>query len=120
MNKALQELRRQGQPVPGAMDRAARAMGEAQQNLSQDQMGSAGEEAVRRDYAQEREREREGQQSYLLKAEEGTDLKKIVFNRFNEVDAEAIIAGDAYRERRPMGKIEEGEETFTRRFQSRH
>lgn len=83
-----------------------------------DQMGSAGEEAVRRDYAQERERE--GQQSYLLKAEEGTDLKKIVFNRFNEVDAEAIIAGDAYRERRPMGKIEEGEETFTRRFQSRH
>jgi hypothetical protein len=81
-----------------------------------DQMGSAGEEAVRRDYAQERE----GQQSYLLKAEEGTDLKKIVFNRFNEVDAEAIIAGDAYRERRPMGKIEEGEETFTRRFQSRH
>lgn len=59
-------------------------------------------------------------ESYLLKAEESNSqqVRNIVLNRFNQVDGEAIIAEELYRERKPLGKIEEGEETFTRKFRS--
>lgn len=61
-------------------------------------------------------------ESYLLKSEENNSqqVRNMVLNRFNQVDGEAMIAEEIFKERRPLGKMEEGEETFTRKFASRY
>jgi hypothetical protein len=70
-------------------------------------MGAAGEEAIRREI----DRERDVRESSLLKREEGNIevTRRIVLNRMNEVDQDKRIAEEVYNERRPVGKIEEGE-----------
>jgi hypothetical protein len=61
-------------------------------------------------------------ESYLLKSEENNSqqVRNMVLNKFNQVDGEAMIAEEIFKERRPLGKIEEGEETFTRKFNSKY
>ena len=45
------------------------------------------------------------------------EMKRVVINSvFGDVGVEKRQAEDAYRERRMIGKLEEGEETITRKF----
>ena len=66
-----------------------------------------------------RRREQDREINLLKKEESGplVEMKRVVINSvFGEVGVEKRQAEDAYRERRMIGKLEEGEETITRKF----
>jgi hypothetical protein len=85
-----------------------------------EQMGETGELLLRQQRDQQHEKEvKEGS---LLKREEGSieQVGRAVLNHFNLVDQDKRQAEGAFRERLPVGKLEEGEETLTRRYQSKY
>ena len=51
----------------------------------------------------------------LLKKEDAVDFRRVKIN-YLENGGEEEMAKDAWLNSRPFGKIEEGEETFTRKF----
>ena len=82
----------------------------AQRRPHQPQPGHEDRTAAANDGAQLRIPERS-----LLKKEDVVDFRRVKIN-YLENGGEEEMAKDAWLNSRPFGKIEEGEETFTRKF----